>query len=105
MPIGKLGPIGDPLRNRGIPLYPFIYIGFVKRNDDAQKMGRLSVWIPEMGGQSDDSGSWIIASYASPFAGATDITTVHLTTDHSYSDQRIALEKAVLEALEYLHHK
>jgi pimeloyl-ACP methyl ester carboxylesterase len=35
-------------------------------------------------------------------AGATDITTVHLTTDHSYSDQRIALEKAVLEALEYL---
>jgi pimeloyl-ACP methyl ester carboxylesterase len=38
-------------------------------------------------------------------AGATDITTVHLTTDHSYSDQRIALEKAVLEALEYLQHK
>jgi len=36
-------------------------------------------------------------------AGATDITTVHLTTDHSYSDQRIALEKAVLEVLEYLH--
>jgi hypothetical protein len=35
----------------------------------------------------------------------TDITTVHLTTDHSYSDQRIALEKAVLEALEYLQHK
>jgi uncharacterized protein len=38
-------------------------------------------------------------------AGATDIATVHLTTDHSYSDQRIALEKAVLEALEYLQHK
>jgi uncharacterized protein len=38
-------------------------------------------------------------------AGATDITTVHLTTDHSYSDQRIALEKSVLEALEYLQHK
>jgi pimeloyl-ACP methyl ester carboxylesterase len=38
-------------------------------------------------------------------AGATDISTVHLTTDHSYSDQRIALEKAVLEALEYLQHK
>jgi pimeloyl-ACP methyl ester carboxylesterase len=38
-------------------------------------------------------------------AGATDITTVHLTTDHSYSDQRNALEKAVLEALEYLQHK
>jgi uncharacterized protein len=38
-------------------------------------------------------------------AGGTDITTVHLTTDHSYSDQRIALEKAVLEALEYLRPK
>ena len=38
-------------------------------------------------------------------AGATDITTVHLTTDHSYSDQRIALEKAVLEALEFLRPK
>jgi hypothetical protein len=38
-------------------------------------------------------------------AGGTDITTVHLTTDHSYSDQRIALEKAVLEALEFMRHK
>ncbi|HEX3571565.1 MAG TPA: hypothetical protein VHU44_12150, partial [Acidobacteriaceae bacterium] len=37
--------------------------------------------------------------------GATDITTVHLTTDHSYSDQRIALEKAILEALQYLQRK
>ena len=38
-------------------------------------------------------------------AGATELTTIHMTTDHSYSDQRIALEKAVLEALEYLQHK
>jgi len=39
-------------------------------------------------------------------AGATDLTTVHLTTDHAYSDQRIALEKAVLEMLDYLQqHK
>jgi uncharacterized protein len=38
-------------------------------------------------------------------AGATDLATVHLTTDHSYSDQRIALEKAVLEALEELQPK
>src|ERR1700678_3832431 len=38
-------------------------------------------------------------------AGATDLSTVHLTTDHSYSDQRIALEKAVLEALEELQRK
>jgi pimeloyl-ACP methyl ester carboxylesterase len=38
-------------------------------------------------------------------AGSTDLTTVHLTTDHSYSDQRIALEQAVLEELEYLQQK
>jgi pimeloyl-ACP methyl ester carboxylesterase len=38
-------------------------------------------------------------------AGATDVTTVHLTTDHSYSDQRIALEKSVLEGLESLQRK
>jgi uncharacterized protein len=38
-------------------------------------------------------------------AGGKDITTVHLTTDHSYSDQRIALTQAVLEELEFLRHK
>jgi uncharacterized protein len=35
-------------------------------------------------------------------AGAKDITTVHMTTDHSYSDQRIALQSAILEDLEHL---
>ncbi|HXC96818.1 MAG TPA: alpha/beta fold hydrolase [Edaphobacter sp.] len=38
-------------------------------------------------------------------AGAKDLTTVHFTTDHSYSDQRIALTEAVLEMLEFLQHK
>jgi pimeloyl-ACP methyl ester carboxylesterase len=37
-------------------------------------------------------------------AGSNDLTTVHLTTDHSYSDQRIALQTAVLEALDYIQH-
>ena len=37
--------------------------------------------------------------------GAANVTTIHLTTDHSYSDQRIALQKTVLEALESLQHK
>jgi uncharacterized protein len=35
-------------------------------------------------------------------AGAKDITTVHMATDHSYSDQRIALQSAILEDLEHL---
>ena len=39
-----------------------------------------------------------VAAYGK--AGGKDITVVHLTTDHSYSDQRIALESVVLEFLE-----
>jgi uncharacterized protein (TIGR02594 family) len=48
------------------------YVGFVKDNNDAQRMGRLSVYIPELGGDPNDPTSWILVSYASPFAGATD---------------------------------
>ena len=76
MPISKLGPIYDPLRNRGLSLLPYIYVGFVKRNDDAQRMGRLSIWIPDIGGDPNDPASWVIASYASPFAGASDIDKI-----------------------------
>lgn len=72
----RLGPIYDPMRNRGVPYHPFIYIGLVKDNKDGQRMGRLSVWIPEMGGDPNDESSWIIASYCSPFAGATDINSI-----------------------------
>lgn len=50
-----------------------IYVGFIKANNDAQKMGRLSVWIPEMSsGDPDNPSNWLIVSYASPFAGATN---------------------------------
>ena len=76
MPVNRLGPIYDTNRNTGHPIFPNIYIGFVKRNTDAQMMGRLSVWIPEMGGSPIDESSWIICSYCSPFAGSSDITQV-----------------------------
>ena len=48
-----------------------IYVGIVKDNVDAQRMGRVAVWIPELGGQPNDKNSWFIVSYASPFAGVT----------------------------------
>ena len=48
-----------------------IFVGIVKRVDDGQCMGRLSVWIPELGGAPTLETCWIIVSYASPFAGAT----------------------------------
>ena len=35
-------------------------------------------------------------------AGDQEVTALHLATDHSYSDHRIALQKAVLEGLDYL---
>ncbi len=36
-------------------------------------------------------------------AGDKDVTAVHMTTDHSYSDHRIGLEAAVLKWLDSLH--
>lgn len=50
-----------------------IYIGVVKNNSDVQKMGRLAVYIPEFGGDPLDSDRWFIVSYASPFAGVSNI--------------------------------
>ena len=38
-------------------------------------------------------------------AGNQEVKTVHLATDHSYSDQRIALEEAVLDDLDHLQQK
>jgi hypothetical protein len=49
-----------------------VYVGFVKNNVDIQRMGRLEVYVPELSTDPDDKSQWIIASYASPFAGATD---------------------------------
>jgi hypothetical protein len=49
-----------------------IFVGVVKGNKDVQRMGRLQVWIPELGGNPNDEASWFIVSYASPFAGATN---------------------------------
>lgn len=58
---------GDRIRLHGV------YIGIVKNNVDNQRMGRLAVWIPEIGGDPEDESSWITVSYAAPFAGATNV--------------------------------
>lgn len=50
-----------------------IFVGFVKGNQDPQRMGRLAVYIPELGGDPDDAQTWFTVGYASPFAGATDV--------------------------------
>lgn len=50
-----------------------IFIGFVKDNNDATRMGRLRVWIPELAAEPENSDRWITVNYASPFAGATPV--------------------------------
>ncbi|WP_158942150.1 alpha/beta fold hydrolase [Granulicella sp. S190] len=37
--------------------------------------------------------------------GNQEITAIHIATDHSYSDSRTALEKAVLDGLDYLQNR
>jgi hypothetical protein len=48
-----------------------IYLGLVRKNYDAQRMGRLLVWVSDFG--PDDPKFHIPVSYASPFAGATEV--------------------------------
>ena len=50
-----------------------VYIGIVKKNDDPQNMGRLQVWVPDMGGNPEDPNNWQSVAYATPFGGSTSI--------------------------------
>lgn len=66
-PKGYLHETGD-----SIPSLNGTYIGFVKDNQDADKMGRLRVWIPELSKNEHDPDNWIYVHYCSPFAGASN---------------------------------
>lgn len=48
-----------------------IFLGLVRKNCDAQRMGRLLVWVSDFG--PDEPEFWVPVSYASPFAGATPV--------------------------------
>jgi lysozyme len=61
-----------------------VFMGFVKRTDDIQKMGRLQVWIPEFGSAPDEEAGWLTVSYCSPFAGATNVDTISKTDQQKF---------------------
>lgn len=46
-------------------------LGIVKDNLAPARDGRLRVWIPDFGGNENDSQMWRTVSYASPYAGTT----------------------------------
>lgn len=50
-----------------------VYTGFVKDNRDVTSMGRLRVYIPELGGDPTDQGNWYTVRYCAPFAGSTTV--------------------------------
>ena len=60
-----------------------IYVGFVKNAVDAQSMGRLQVWIPELNGDPTDPSGWFIVNYCTPFGGATNV--YQNTNQNNYS--------------------
>lgn len=48
------------------------YAGVVKNVNDPERIGRLMVWIPDLGSLENDESGWLIVRYASPFLGSTD---------------------------------
>lgn len=55
----------------GVKLDPGPFIGIIKNNADPARQGRLAVWIPDIGGDEDESTKWYVVRYASPFFGST----------------------------------
>lgn len=63
-----------------------VQIGFVRNTADPQRMGRLQVWIPEFGPDIEES--WITVSYASPFAGTTNIDEAKVDDESEAGSQK-----------------
>jgi hypothetical protein len=55
----------------GTRISPGPFVGKIKNNLDPTHSGRLQVWIPEFGGDENNTENWRTVSYASPFLGST----------------------------------
>ena len=54
-----------------VKLDPGPFLAIIKNNADPARLGRLAVFVPDIGGDEDDSSKWFIVRYASPFLGST----------------------------------
>jgi hypothetical protein len=70
----------------GIKLDSGPYIGIIKNNADSARLGRLKVYIPDLGGDETDRLSWWTVTYASPFYGAT--TGTNSAADANFGTER-----------------
>jgi len=70
MPENRINPHRQPAETHR---YRSPHVGIVKENSDAQRMGRILVHIPDLGGDPAIKSSWFQVRYMSPFAGATPI--------------------------------
>ncbi len=72
----------------GVKLESGPFIGVIKNNADPARQGRLAVWVPDIGGDENDSTKWFVVRYASPFFGSTlGLPGSTDTKNFSYSQQ------------------
>ena len=78
MPVNKRSSLTDI--TSAIKIFPGPYVGYIKSATDVNRMGRLSVYIPDLHGVWDNknhksiSSQTVTVSYCSPFAGQTPLS-------------------------------
>lgn len=77
----------DTSTSVGTVISPGTYLAVVKNSYDANRTGRLNVWVPVLGGAEDDSKNWITVRYASPFLGSTNTPSRRDVNDWASSSQ------------------
>ena len=68
---GRIPDWAGTSKQTGVKLDPGPFIGIIKNNADPARAGRLAVWVPDIGGDENDSDKWYVVRYASPFFGST----------------------------------
>jgi len=77
MAVNKRSTVSD--QQKKVKIHPGPYIGYVKNPSDANRMGRLFVFIPEIHGEYDETNKdiasqTVVVNYCSPFAGQTPVS-------------------------------